>query len=392
MPDEIEAAARDARDQDGNRRMLAMVRWLLYLVFVVIGWLILKRLAPVLTPILAAAAIAYLLDPLVERLVESGLSRVSAVSILLVSFLAAVTLAFMILIPLIADDVARFIVDVPAIVDRAVAWGSDLLGYELDRSWREVVSEEQLSKLLQSAALPLFLAATAIVGGVFSLLGHLAELLLVPVFAFYFLVDWHGIIARIRGMIPPRHRVQVVEIIKEIDGVVAGWIRGQLTVTTILAILYAIAFKIIGLHLAITMGLLVGALTFIPFLGTIVGAAITMILVVADWQGPNQLIAVGGVFIVLHLLEAVVLTPKIVGHRVGLSEVAALFAVLAGGKLLGLAGVLLAVPIAASVAVLIRRLVRYYEGSGFFKDGAEAAWAVEAAEMVGDAPPPETRE
>jgi predicted PurR-regulated permease PerM len=112
---------------------------------------------------------------------------------------------------------------------------------------------------------------------------------------------------------------------------------------------------------------------------------------VADWQGPGQLAAVGGVFVVLHLLEAMELTPKIVGHRVGLSEVAALFAVLAGGKLLGFTGVLLAVPIAASVAVLIRRLVRYYEGSEFFKEGADVAWAVTAAEVVGDPPPPDTR-
>lgn len=381
----------ESRDRDSHRRMLAMVRWLLYLTFVVIGWVILKRLAPVLTPILAAAAIAYLLDPLVERLVESGMSRVSAVAILLVSFLTLITVGLMILIPLIADDLARFIVDVPSIVDRAIAWGSDVLGYELETEWRELVSEEQLQQLLEKAALPIFMTAAAILGGVFSFLGHLAELLLVPVFAFYFLADWNNIIARVRGMIPPRHRVQVVDIVKEIDGVVAGWIRGQLTVTTILAILYAIAFKVIGLHLAITMGLLVGALTFIPFIGTIVGAGITAILVVADWQGPNQLIAVGGVFVVLHLLEAMILTPKIVGHRVGLSEVGALFAVLAGGKLLGLTGVLLAVPIAASVAVLIRRLVRYYEGSEFFKDGAAAAWAVDAAEVVGEAPPAETR-
>jgi predicted PurR-regulated permease PerM len=363
----------------------------LYLAFVVIGWVILKRLAPVLTPILAAAAIAYLLDPLVERLEGSGMSRISAVAILLVSFLTLITVGFMVLIPLIADDVARFIADVPSMFDRAVAWGSDSLGYELDGSWRDLVSEEKMSQVLNDAALPLFGMATAVIGGVFSFLGHLAEMLLVPVFAFYFLTDWNGIIARIRAMIPPRHRAQVVDIVGEIDKVVAGWIRGQFTVTAILAILYAIAFKIIGLHLAITMGLLVGALTFIPFLGTIVGAAITSILVIADWQGPGQLAAVGGVFVVLHLLEAAVLTPKIVGHRVGLSEVAALFAVLAGGKLLGLTGVLLAVPIAASVAVLIRRLVRYYEGSEFFKDGADAVWAVEAADLVGDAPPPNER-
>lgn len=373
------AAERDARDREANRRTLSMLRWLLYLVFVVIGWVILKRLAPILTPVVAAAAIAYLLDPLVEGLVARGVKRALAVSLLLVSFLVFVTATVLVLVPLLAGDAARFISDLPGWLDVVVVWGADALGYELSgNSWRDVLTEDELIGFLKSQAAPLFALAASVMGGAFSLLGAIAELLIIPVFAFYFLLDWQNLVTRVRRMIPQRHRAQTIDIVSEIDGVVAGWIRGQLTVTSILALLYAVAFKIIGLHLAVTMGLLVGLLTIIPFVGTIVGAGITVGLCLIDYDGPTQLIAVGGVFVFLHLLEAAVLTPKIVGHRVGLGEVGALFAVLAGGNLLGFTGVLLAVPIAASIAVLIRRLVRYYEGSEFFTNGAEEAW-VDAA-------------
>ena len=139
------------------------------------------------------------------------------------------------------------------------------------------------------------------------------------------------------------------EVAREIDRVVAGWVRGQAIVTTILAVLYAIGFTIVGMPLSLPIGLLVGALTVIPFVGTFVGAAIAALVTVADGGSMQTLGMVGGVILVLHLLEAGVLTPKIVGHRVGLSESGALFAVVAGGKLLGFVGVVLAVPIAATV-------------------------------------------
>lgn len=378
------AAERGARDREADRRTMSMVRWLLYLVFVVIGWVILKRLAPVLTPILAAAAIAYLLDPLVERLVDRGMKRAHAVTLLLVGFLSLATITVGVLVPLVADDIARFVVELPRWMDSAVRWCADSLGFELaGDSWRDILSEEELTAFLKQSAVPIFEFAAAIMGGAFSLLGHLAELLLIPVFAFYFLLDWQNILDRIRRVIPQRHRSQTLDILGEIDRVVSGWIRGQLTVTTILAVLYAVAFKIIGLHLAVTMGLLVGLLTIIPFVGTIVGAGITVALCLIDYEGPGQLAAVGGVFVVLHLLEAAVLTPKIVGHRVGLGEVGALFAVLAGGKLLGFTGVLLAVPIAASLAVLVRRLLRYYADSEFYTDGAQEAWVDGASGVIG---------
>jgi predicted PurR-regulated permease PerM len=166
----------------------------------------------------------------------------------------------------------------------------------------------------------------------------------------------------------------VRELARQVDGVVSNWVRGQAIVTSILAVLYAIAFSIVGMPLSVPIGLLVGALTVIPFVGTAVGAGIAALVTLGAGgeDSMRTLALVGAVIVVLHLLEAAVLTPKIVGHRVGLSESAALLAVVAGGKLLGFVGVVLAVPIAATVAVLIRYAVRYYETTAFFGRESDA--------------------
>jgi predicted PurR-regulated permease PerM len=207
---------------------------------------------------------------------------------------------------------------------------------------------------------------------VFSVLGVLAELLLIPVFSFYFLSDWPNLLRRLDHMVPPRRRAKLHEIAREIDRVVAGWVRGQAIVTTILAILYAIGFTLVGMPLSLPIGLLVGALTVIPFVGTFVGASIALLVTVADGGSLQTVGMVAGVILMLHLLEAGALTPKIVGHRVGLSESGALLAVVAGGKLLGFVGVVLAVPIAATTAVLVRYAVRFYEHTAFFGHESDA--------------------
>jgi predicted PurR-regulated permease PerM len=199
-----------------------------------------------------------------------------------------------------------------------------------------------------------------------------AELLLIPVFSYYFLTDWPNLLRRIDHMVPPRRRADVREVAHDIDRVVAGWVRGQAIVTTTLAILYAAGFTLVGMPLSLPIGLLVGALTVIPFVGTFVGASIALLVTLASGGGLQMLGMVAGVILCLHLLEAAVLTPKIVGHRVGLSESGALLAVVAGGKLLGFVGVVLAVPIAATTAVLVRYAVRYYEHTAFFGHESDA--------------------
>jgi predicted PurR-regulated permease PerM len=347
-----------------------MVRWALIIIFVAFGWIVLSYVAKVLAPVLAALGIAYLLNPVLERLVNAGMSRTFGAGLLLISFLGLIVGAIAAAVPAIADQFTQFAHDLPRLMANLDVWLKGHFGVELPSDWKQYLTKENIEQTLSSGAVQQ--VATAALGGVFSLLGVLAEFLLVPVFAFYFLVDFPNLLRRIEHMIPPRKRRSVRDIAREVDRVVAGWVRGQGIVTSILAVLYAIGFNIIGMPLWLPIGLLVGALTVIPFVGTFVGAGIAALVTIADGGNAEMLAKVGGVILVLHLLEAGFLTPKIVGHRVGLSETGALFAVVAGGKLLGFVGVVLAVPIAATCAVLVRYAVRYYEHTEFFGRESDA--------------------
>ncbi len=358
-------------------QLVSMLRWAMIAVFVVVGWYVVTTLAAVLAPIVIAFGIAYLLDPVLEWMVKRGISRKLGATLLLLGFLGVLALALAILVPRAIDEVTSFVDDLPNMLDKTSAWLRKQ-GLKVP-DWREYIKSDEFKGILEKAAGPAQEIATKALGSVLELLATVAEMLLVPVFAFYFLLDWPHIKHRVEKIIPPRRRSKVFEILHDVDDVVAGWVRGQATVTILLAILYATAFSVIGIHLAIPIGLLVGFLTIVPFVGTFIGAAITLVIVLLDWHGGTQLAEVGGVFLVLHLLEAAVLTPKITGHKVGLSESAALFAVVAGGKLLGFVGVLLAVPIAATVAVLLRHLVRHYEKTQFFGKEEDAIVAVTPA-------------
>lgn len=358
--------------------IVSLVRWLLILVFVVIGWWVVSHLATILAPILIALGIAYLLDPVLERLVARGMSRAVGATLLLFGFLGTVGVLVALAVPLVLRQIQHFVDAAPGMLDTADAWISARFDFHL----KDHLTAEELQRVLGDASLPLEEIITAALGGVLAVLAVLAEFLLVPVFAYYFLLDWPHIQKRVMKIVPPRRRTRVADLLAEVDGVVSGWVRGQATVTMILAVLYALAFSLIGVPLAIPIGVVVGLLTIIPFVGTFVGAALTAVVLLLDWPGAGVVGAVAGVFLVLHLLEAAVLTPKIVGHKVGLSESAALFAVVAGGKLLGFVGILLAVPLAATVAVLLRHAVRYYERTEFFGDEADAIVPVTAAMSV----------
>lgn len=347
-----------------------MLRWLLIAIFVVLGWIVLRFLATVLAPILAAMGIAYMLDPVLERLVRRGMPRMLGAATLLALCVTLIVGAVTFAVPRVYDQALEFAGDLPRMLDNLSTWLHSHMGVEIPSDWKSYVTKEHIQGAFAGG--PLRELATAAVGGVFHLLGVMAEMLLIPVFSFYFIVDWPNLLRRIDHMIPPRRRREVRDIGREIDSVVAGWVRGQAIVTTILAILYATGFTLVGMPLSLPIGLLVGSLTVIPFVGTFVGAAIAALVTVADGGSMQTLGMVAAVILCLHLLEAGVLTPKIVGHRVGLSESGALFAVVAGGKLLGFVGVVLAVPIAATCAVLVRYAVRYYEHTEFFGHESDA--------------------
>jgi predicted PurR-regulated permease PerM len=295
--------------------------------------------------------------------------RALGAALLLVPFLAALVMVIVLLAPRVADQLAEFVGDLPQMLDNLNGWLAARFDVQIPADWKAYVTSESVHVSTSGVWREL---ATAAVGGVFHVLAVMAEMLLVPVFAFYFLVDWPHLVRRIDHVVPPRRRRDVRAILRDIDAVVAGWVRGQAIVTTILAGLYAIGFTAVGMPLSLPIGLAVGALTVIPFVGTFVGASIAALVTIANGGSGETLLEVGGVILCLHLLEAAVLTPKIVGHRVGLSETGALFAVVAGGKLLGFVGVVLAVPIAATTAVLVRYAVRYYEHTAFFGRESDA--------------------
>jgi predicted PurR-regulated permease PerM len=351
-----------------NTQVIAMLRALLIAVFVVLGWIVLRYTASVLAPILAAMGIAYMLNPVLDRLVQRGVPRMLGAAVLLVGLVSILVGGVTIVVPKVANQLQQFFHDSPRLIANLGHWTKHNLGFNLPSEWEDYVSKKNLD--LGNG--PLGDLATAALGGMLHLLGVIAEMLLVPVFSFYFLVDWPNMLRRFDHMIPPRRRHEIREVAREIDSVISGWVRGQAIVTTLLAVLYAIAFSIVGMPLSLPIGLLVGALTVIPFVGTFVGAVIAAAVTIADGGSMETLGMVGAVILCLHLLEAGVLTPKIVGHRVGLSETGALFAVVAGGKLLGFVGVVLAVPIAATCAVVVRYAIRYYEHTSFFGRESDA--------------------
>ncbi len=366
MPGPISLPPRD------SVQVLSLLRWLLIMVFVVLGYFVLSYLAGVLAPILTALGIAYLLNPVLERLVHHGVGRAVGAALLLITFIAIVAIAITFVAPTVAHQLSEFVANLPQFVENLTVWARKHIGIQLPSDWKAHVASEHLQAVLSDASGPLREIATAAVGGVFSVLGVLAELLLIPVFSYYFLTDWPNLLRRIDHMVPPRRRADVREVARDIDRVVAGWVRGQAIVTATLAILYAVGFTLVGMPLSLPIGLLVGSLTVIPFVGTFVGASIALLVTLAAGGGLQTLGMVAGVILCLHLLEAGALTPKIVGHRVGLSESGALLAVVAGGKLLGFVGVVLAVPIAATTAVLVRYAIRFYEHTAFFGHESDA--------------------
>ncbi len=351
-----------------RRRSHMLFHAVVYLFGVVVLYQVLRTLAPILFPVVTAAAIAYLLDPLVDRMEKKGVPRPAAVALILLGFGILVTALLALLVPLVASDVKRFAAEVPGLLARASAWLHSQFGIEVPGSWREALAEA--SVYLKQATLGAGKTIASQLGhaasGLLSFLGGLLELLLIPVFAFYFLLDWDRIVARLRDLVPPRHRAAVTEVAAEMDTVVSHWVRGQLIVVSILAILYPVCLWAVGLHLAVPVGVLAGLLTFIPYVGTAVGFTVAALLALVGWHGPGPLIGVVIVFVVLHAFEAFFLTPRLVGKRVGLGEAGALFAAIAGGELLGFVGVMLAIPIAAAVAVLVRRALRVYARSDFF--------------------------
>lgn len=334
----------------------------------------LYALSGVLTPIFTALGIAYLLDPLVDRF-EKHMPRGVAITIVL-TLIGLVFVAFLLLIlPAVLREVAQFLRTLPdelaELVRRIEPW---MRAHEIPvpHTLDEAIEELNLApaELAGHAAAPLSLLGHIVYGGTASVMHALTTLLVVPVLAFYLLYDFDRMVAGARELVPGRMRKQVVEIASEIDAVLGQFLRGQLLVMLAMAVLYGIAYTLVGVRLAIPIALVAGLLAFIPYVGS--GSALTMALImcVVDWDGWTKPALVVVAYAVCQGLEGFVIVPRIVGDKVGLPAVWVLVALMVGGEIFGFLGVLLAVPVAAVVKIFVVRGLAWYRKSSVYLAGA----------------------
>lgn len=342
-------------------------RWFGLVLLVVVGTL-LYLLSPILTPFVAGAALAYLGDPLVDRLEAirmrgRRMPRTIAVSLVFVAIFSLITLFLLILIPQLEAQITTLLKKAPLYLDwvrnHVLPWVKAHLPVQGQLTDLGAI-RDALSAHWQQAGGLLSGAIGSVSKSGLALLGWLANLLLIPVITFYLLRDWDHIMAGLRGLLPSRSAATWVGLARESDEVLSAFLRGQLAVMAALALIYVLGLSLIGLDFALLIGLAAGLVSFVPYLGLIVGIAIAGLASVLQFQGPDGLLGVAAVFVVAQLLEGTVLTPKLVGDRIGLHPVAVIFAVMAGGQLYGFFGILLALPVAAVAMVGLRHLVGRY--------------------------------
>lgn len=348
-------------------------RWFVALVIIgaVLGLLYLLR--NVLTPVFMALVIAYVLDPVIDRFEAKRVPRAAAIVIVLTVVLSLLGLFLLLAVPAIARDVSRFVSELPQLGERLLVWAQPVLerfGISAPQSIEDAMTQLEVdtSTLAQKAVEPAGAALRWLLGGTMNVLAALAGLLIIPVFAFYLLLDFDRMTAAARDLVPPNWRPYVVDAAGEVDKVLGEFMRGQLIVMLMLAVLYSIAYSLAGVRLALVIGILGGLLAFIPYVGAALALGLALLMCVLDWHGPMQIVWVLVGHSVVQGLESFVITPRIVGEKVGLSPIWVLFALMVGGELFDFLGVLLALPVAAVAKIFTMRAVAYYRRSAVFLD------------------------
>ena len=348
-------------------------------------------LGDVILPFVLGMAIAYLLDPVADRLEAAGLPRALAVAIITLVGLLVFALAVLLVIPTIVSEAARLFAAAPEFARNFYAALVERFPEILDETSTMRQSLEELAALVQSRGGELVNAA---LGSVSSLFGIVTLIVITPVVAFYLLLDWDRLVARVDELLPRDHAPTVRRIAREIDDTLAGFIRGQGTVCLILGTYYSAALMLVGLDFGLVVGAIAGLLTFIPYIGALVGGVLAIGLALFQFWGEWLWVAVvAAIFFSGQFAEGNFLTPKLVGDSVGLHPVWLLFALTAFGTLFGFVGMLVAVPIAAVLGVIARFLIAEYKSGRLYQGLTHANAEGDGAETTQDAAPlsPETR-
>jgi predicted PurR-regulated permease PerM len=336
---------------------------------VVVTWLALQLFASALLPFVAAAGIAYVLDPPTTRLARLGVPRSVAALLILLTLIAALLLFALLLYPLILAQLGILFGRVPQYVQLLQSWASQEIAH-LQQSFGSEVVNDKLRDLISSQAGSMlsFIASAVsrLIGGGFALFNVLTLIVVTPVVAFYLLRDWPRLVEMVDSWLPRRYANVIRAQVREVDRILSAWVRGQALCCLLLAAYYVVALSLAGLDLGLIVGLAAGLLSFIPYVGSITGGVTAIGLALAqfpDWRG---VAVVAGVLVVGQILEGYVIYPRFLGDRVELPAVWVIFALFAGGAAFGFLGVMLAVPVAATIGVLCRFWLRRYLASPLY--------------------------
>lgn len=325
--------------------------------FALFAWM-LWALGSTLVPFVLGAAIAYLLDPLADRLERLGLGRVAATAIIALLTVFAFVLIIGLILPAMIDQGQQLVAAIP----EAFAWLQGMIEKRFPSSGdQEALLRRGLSTLqehFKEIGPGLF---TSVLASSMAVVDFVLLLVVAPVVAFYLLLDWDRMLATLNGWLPREHAPAIRGIMRDIDRTLAGFVRGQLSVCVIQGAFYALALSLIGLPFGFLVGMLAGLLAFIPYVGALVGGVLSIgIAIFAFWDTPVWIFVTAGIFAFGQFVEGNVLTPKLVGKSVGLHPVLLILALAVFGKLFGFAGMLVAVPVAATLGVLGRFAVQRY--------------------------------
>jgi predicted PurR-regulated permease PerM len=341
-----------------------MIFWVLTLL---VGILALWVLREILLPFVAGMALAYLLDPVANRLERLGVNRLVATLVIIGAVVLVFVVLILIFVPLILGQIGAFIEKLPGYVERLQALAMDPNREWLRKIVGDGVADAKIGDLVKQGAgwITAFLAS--LWSGGQALLSIFSLVVVTPVVAFYMLYDWDRMVATVDGWIPVQQREVVHGLVREMNDAIAGFVRGQTAVCLILGSFYAVALTVSGLNFGLLIGLGAGIVTFIPYVGSMSGLVIAGGVAIAQfWPEYTPILTVLGIFFVGQFLEGYVLAPKLVGESIGLHPVWLMFALFAFGYLFGFVGLLIAVPLAAVIAVLMRFALRQYLASPFY--------------------------
>jgi predicted PurR-regulated permease PerM len=324
----------------------------------------------VLMPFVAALILAYLLDPLVDWLEKLGLGRLAGTCVVLLLFVLLFVLLLLAVAPFLVNQFSALIAKLPEYVTKLQALVADKGGPLFERfggTEKLKDMQGQLASGLGESAKWFAGIVTSLLSGGQAVLGLVSLLVLTPVVAFYMILDWDRMVAKVDGWLPLTHRDTVRELITEMDRSVAGFLRGQATICLVLGLFYAFGLSLAGLNFGFIIGIIAGLINFIPFVGSLTGLVLSVGVAIAQfWPDWTMIVVVIAIFAAGQFIEGNILQPKLLGNATGLHPVWLMFALLAFGSLFGFVGIMLAVPLAAVIGVLVRFALRQYLASPLY--------------------------